>query len=395
VRPRHVVAVAEGSNSQLTVALSKAPISINNARKPMPLGCDPATMPPLQTADGVRLYGAALYDRLMAAHPAINQVLTTALGTPNDTPALYFHLLSDEAERFSWESLYEQQSGFLALQREWPIARMADSSADISRPPAVFDGPLRVLAVLSAHNVPADQEWQRLRDAVTKSRAANWPVTLRVLIGEEPLFEQIETEIADLKLSGISAIPVPQTPDGLKTAINEFAPHILHFFAHGAVGFGAATLQMAHFGDAGKPAGSVVLAVSQLLRFKALEDVWLVTLNCCDTGRAAPDMHSMAHRLVADGVPAALGMMEPIAPQDAHSVCGTFYGKVFEYLATVFSGGAPRVEIEWSQVLYPIRSALRDLHLQQGQPESRREWTLPVLYVRPERRRRFSSQPAS
>ena len=387
MKPRHVVTVGEGNNDQLTVFLSKAPVNVKDARRPQDFPCNPDSMPPWQAPGAVRLHGKTLYEKLVGAHPAINQVLTTALQTPNQSPALYFHLLSDDAERFAWETLYEQQNGFLALQCQWAIARMADSSANIDRAPiVVFDAPLRVMALLSAHNVSAQPEWQQLKTAVKESRGAGFPVSLSVLVGEEPLFNQIESEVAAEGLTDITVAPLPNATEAIKDAVNTFAPHILHFFAHGSVGFGAATLQMAHFGDAGLPSGSIRLAVSELLRFDAIRDVWLVTLNCCETGRAVPDMHSMAHRLVADGVPAALGMMEPIAPVDAHQLCGAFYRSTFKYLQSVLANNATAdVEIEWSHVLHPIRSALKDFHIQDGDPDSRREWTLPVLYVRPDR----------
>lgn len=385
---RHVVAVDVDENDVLTVSLSKAPVAITGARRPQPLDCDPNAMPPWITPAAVRLHGTRLFDKLTAAHPAISQVLTTALQTPpGKNPAVYFHLLADDAERLCWESLYEQTSGFLTLQRQWAIARMADTGADIDRPPvAVFDAPLRVMALLSAHGVNAEPEWEKLKDAVAAGRALGLPIRLSLLIGEEELYDAITAEITDEALIDICVQPMPQRIDRLKSLVDREAPHIIHFFSHGSVGYGSAALQMAHFRDVGALNGSLTLPISELLGFEAMRSVWMVTLNCCDSGRAVPEMHSMAHRLVANGVPAALGMMEPISPDDAHELCGAFYESMFAYLrhqhSKIAAGG--QIELEWSQLLHPARSALRDLHISQGLPESRREWTLPVLYVRPE-----------
>jgi hypothetical protein len=370
---------------QLTVSLFRAPVDIPNARRARPLGCAPGSMPPWNAPNAVKTHGSQLFQKLTAAHPAIGQVLTTALQTPGATPSFYFNLLADDAERLCWETLYEQHNGFLALQQEWAIARMADSTFDIVRPPvAIFDSPLRLMAILSAHNVPAEPEWQQLKAEVIRSRNDQaCPVELSLLIGEEALFGTITQEIANEHLPGITVAPMPMQTEDIKKAVNAFSPHILHFFTHGSVDYGSATLQMGHFGDAGLPNGSISLSTSELTRFAAMKTVWLVTLNCCDSGRAVPEMHSMAHRLVAQGVPAALGMMEPIAPADAHELCGAFYRAIFEYLVDRLKiAPGDQVEVEWSKVLHPARSALKTLHIAQGQPDTRREWTLPVLYVR-------------
>ena len=71
----------------------------------------------------------------------------------------------------------------------------------------------------------------------------------------------------------------------------------------------------------GKTTGSLLLSIDDLQNMGALNDVWLVVLNCCESGRAEENTHSIAHMLVANVVPAAIGTLEPFDVSDADELC--------------------------------------------------------------------------
>jgi hypothetical protein len=142
----------------------------------------------------------------------------------------------------------------------------------------------------------------------------------------------------------------------------------------------------------------------------AVRGAWLVTLNCCEGGRPAEELPSMAHRLVTAGAAAVLGMLEPVDAQDAHRLCELLYPVVLDRIVAAVAasanhgadgghargagaavaGGGPQlggaadlpVELEWSAALEGPRVGLRDLHGRD--PANHRQWALPVLYVRRE-----------
>ena len=93
----------------------------------------------------------------------------------------------------------------------------------------------------------------------------------------------------------------------------------------------------------------------------------------------------MVRDLVASGVPAAVGMLEPIDALDAHAFCGGLYAALFENLCEVTHNGPvdSEVEINWAQALRRARLSVLNRH--EDDPETHRQWTVPALYVRPER----------
>jgi hypothetical protein len=212
-------------------------------------------------------------------------------------------------------------------------------------------------------------------------------VQFLVLVGEEKLLREIQDAIDRHGLTDVQVKPVPDRTSALEGAIEDFAPHILHFFCHGSASLGVAQLEVATALDwmtTGKDTGSLGLGVDALSRIPAMKQVWLVTLNCCEGGKAANNLHSMAHALVSYGIPAAVGMLEPINADDAHEFCEGFYQAIFRKLDTVLDGVAvgKSAEVEWAEALRLPRGNLRENHA--NDPINHREWALPVLYVRPE-----------
>jgi hypothetical protein len=92
----------------------------------------------------------------------------------------------------------------------------------------------------------------------------------------------------------------------------------------------------------------------------------------------------MAHSLVASGIPAAIGSLEPIDAADAHDFSTYFYPTIFSNLRKILADNpdGKSSELEWAEALRSPRTGLCERH--NNDPGNYRQWTLPVLYVRPE-----------
>jgi hypothetical protein len=75
-----------------------------------------------------------------------------------------------------------------------------------------------------------------------------------------------------------------------------------------------------------------------------------------------------------------VGWREPIEAPDANTFCRHFYQTLLPTLRDTLTTIAPNnyVEIEWAEAMTSPRGALSG-----DDPETRREWSLPLLYVRP------------
>ncbi len=366
------------------VFLDKAPFEFADAQEARPFAGQPPTTTTWTSANGVMQYGRDLCQAL-TQHPAIEKLLQMLTPATQVTPIYFNFQKVADAEQLYWEALYDDAKGtFFALDRRWPIGRIADETATAVQPFYKFEGRLRLAAVLSALGAPAAAEWQNLRQAVDAARAAALPIDLLLLIGEETLQNEIQAEIAAGVLKDVTVKSLADTVDELETAIDEFKPHLLHFFCHGAVGLGFSRLEVATALNWARDdtESSLVLTAEQLIALPAMRQVWLVVLNCCQGGAGTSQFYSMAHTLVARGTPAAIGMLEPIAAADAHRFCAGFYPALFREISQALAqpdNGLP-VPIEWS---LPLRAARIRLH-SGVDPKSERTWALPVLYARPE-----------
>lgn len=365
------------------VKLDKAPVAFPQGASAAPFSC-PA---PTWAIPGAVLQHGRDLRQSLAQHPAIDQMLQMlVLSPPTQITPIYFYLQAPEAEQLYWEALYDDGQGvFLSLDRRWPIGRMADAlTTQPLQSVRLYTGQLRMVAVLSAIGVSAAPEWQALRQAIADARAGGLPVELLLLVGEEALHDTIQAEITAGALSGVGVRLIEDTVDKLETAIDSFAPHLLHFFCHGAVDHGVSRLEIATALDwaMGNTVSSLILPVDSLIALPSMREVWLAVLNCCQGGAATSQLHSMAHSIVARGAPAAVGMLEPIAAVDAFRFSAGFYPALFREIAQAVAAanGGVAAAIEWS---LPLRSARIQLNTNVD-PKSERAWTLPVLYVRPE-----------
>ena len=379
---RTVVIIQQDFDSNIRFWLD-SPSTIKDAGKPLTFACRPEDLPPWTQPEAVLSHGRAILNALRK-HPAVSEALAQALqGGSQEAHPLYFHLKVEEAERLCWETLCDEKGHFLALNVRWPIARIAQSDL----PPAVrsMATPLHVMALLSALGVQAAREWRALRDACVEAQQAGLDSRLRVYVGEEQLLNTITQEI-QAGLAGVEVFAMVEDAARLRDELAEFHPHVLHFFCHGVADFGLSQLELATLLDwqQGVPRGSLQLDLAEVAAWPELSRIWLVTLNCCKSGHGDSGQQSMAYKLVSNGVPAAVGMREPIDALDAHTFCGRFYQSLFAKLLEVKTKLAAQppdqtIGIEWAEVLWAARVALAKRANRKRNYD--REWALPVLYV--------------
>ncbi len=345
-----------------------------------------APLPAWGTPDAVVARGRLLRDALRK-HAGIAAVLDS-LGTTvaGSQAPLYVKLSEGDAELIAWETLCDVKDKFVALDRRWPIGRITDPASTIARPTPLFRLPVKLLAVISAHGIAGqEREWIVLRDAAEEARAAGMPVELHVLTGNPAVHAQVMADIAAGR-TWVSVAGIEASSAKVLGAIRRWRPNIIHFFCHGRAGDSDQLLELAtaaDFADATVTQGSVTIDGDQLEAFgEALDNPWLLVLNCCEGAQASHDSLSMAHRVVSSAFPAAFAMLEPVDATDAHEFTRAIYGAMLSELATVKArlDAGQTVRFEWASITHDARDAINALH--PGEAATRQEWALPALYVR-------------
>jgi CHAT domain len=389
---RLVVRIAAVPNEDLTqedvfLSLEDPPYPIAGSESLRPFTCARDVLleqfyedPP--SGENVRTVGETLLQRL-GQHPAVALAVQNALQQTrlDECTPLYLRLIGSEtAAEYPWETLFDAGSGFLALEGRWPIARIA---AQVPREKDVrtFTPPLRVMAVMSAIGVPAADEWAGLRSALAGPRAA-LDLELEVWVGERDLAAQVR---ADLTADGLpGAVHLIAESTELLAGIKRFDPHLLHLFCHGKGGT-SPLLKLATRRDHLLGQGSSVVLEPLQLRSVG-RATWLVTLNACEGGSDSDGSRSIAYLLIGAGYPAVVGMRDPVSSSNAALFVRGFYGSLLEHLGENLVPGK-EVEIELAASLITPRRQLRDQYQHATPVESaalHRDWTLPVLYVRPD-----------
>ena len=374
---------AEGPN-RLVAYLERPPLPGRGTRS---LGCAATDFSLAGLPRAVQRAGEKLYERL-TDHPEFSAALVQAMGTANNGRCpMLIHLDADsEADRIPWEILCAPGGIFLGLEPRWSVARVIDSTIPLSGAVA-FQPPLRITALLSCLGIPAADEWAALIEAVDETPV---PVEILALVGEPDLEQQIADEgRPNVRVLGV---PGPGDDEELRRQVVTFRPHIIHFFCHGSMLDGA-HLELATQTDWIRLAAEEQVMVSSLSlepsQIAALSDPverpWLAVLNCCQGAAAEGEIHSLASNLVyAGGFPAVIGMREPIASDDASHFSARFYPALFQAVDRI-TGGTSGV-LDWSGLLVGPRRGLiqRRGGVFSAAAAERHEWTLPVLYLRPE-----------
>jgi hypothetical protein len=327
------------------------------------------------TANSVQDVGSRIFEEL-CKNAAIKAAIGDALNAKiNSVRPIYIDTETVRAESICWEALWDTTKSFLALDRRWPIARRAQPDAPPKLSMAFFAPPLRILAIISAENYPGVPEWEGIQKAAQS--AIGLPVQIQVVTGDDALFGAVKNNV-QLDSEALQPQPVPEYPDALDLIIDNFKPHIVHFFCHGVI---AQSPWLAiRTGRKDKP---LKVGIESL---PSLQKVWLVVLNSCDGSVPIGDVPSMAYQIVAKmGVPFVLGTLAPIDLLDAYKFSEAFYGRLLFKFAETFAAARPEdlITIGWTDALHAARDAIDRKYEQNAATNN--QWTLPVLYERTEK----------
>lgn len=375
-----VLQVVKGWDNQTLLQLVKAPNVVEDDIGITSFKCDAATLPGFGPPDAVKKHGQILLTCLMQSHERVKEALQHAFTLASGACCpIYLQLKSlPSAEAFCWEALCDDAGAFMALDRRWPVARLAGALHLAGRDVEAYEAPLKIMIVLSALGRDATQEWEGLYAAVKKARMVGLPVTLHVGTGQEDLQDHI-AELAKTD-PALTQFALQTMVDLIETADN-FAPHVVHFFCHGSTTFDKPRLQLATMNDQAE--SSIEVTLQDLLGSPGVRDSWLVVLNCCESGAASKDVHSLSHSLVAGGVNAAIGMKEEVSEVDAAEFSSRLYPSILDNLRAALLPLGPNDDtvIEWAGAMWAPRRALSDRYKANAGAHT---WTLPVLYVQPE-----------
>ncbi len=367
----------ERFGEQVMVKLDLAPGDIPGLGDNWPV--DLAGLP-----DGSLVERGAGLVKLLLDHAPVRNVLDHALAAPPGSAPwpLYFHVRASSADLVAWELIYSPQHGFCALDRRWPVARIASTRRPLE--PRVLSAPLRIVAVLSAAARDGLPQLRALADALATADAAAVDVRLHVISGDQDVCDEAERR-------GISAELIKDTAPGLTRQITAARPHLLHVLCHGGgTAAGVRTLAFAHSADfdayqPGDPdaAGSVRLAAAELVAALKPCNPWLVVLSACETAQAAGqgDGPALAHEMVCGGIPAVIGMRRLVDLTETNRFCAAFYPEALDVIRQALTAAAApdraRVcDIDWAQALTAPRVVMSGVD-----PTAYDSWTDPVLYV--------------
>lgn len=376
----------------------ESPPTYKLASRPCPLLSKPDKPPfcdllnAVTSANFVRAAGRKLFDDLIQ-HSAVGEAMTQALRQTFEGCSPIHVRMDDDvsvAADLPWEAICNSDGDFLALDNRWPVVRVRRATKTID-PPLQFDfePPLRITVVLSAAGdtsatrVPSAPQWNAIWGAVQQglARPNPLPIQLTVLVGEEALRDQIVA----LNQPWIKCDFIADSDTLLKT-IRESQPKILHFFCHGTSEETPHLLIGTRLDWEAEQAGSIAITAEELRgQADPEKEIWLVTLNCCESATQARDGRRLATSLVEAGFPAALGMRESIDVQLAHSICDSFYPALLDLIDKAAAGG-PNLDLEWGQALCQVRYKIakdcaKGITAQQAARDCK-TWTIPALYAR-------------
>lgn len=336
----------------------------------------------------IRMAGQELFERLRANEEAA-EALRQLIALPQDlSNPVYLDIDEPNAMTLPWEQLCIDNT-FLSLSWSWQVARLSNPMRPTSKP-YVTTPSIRLLAILSALNRPAQAEWRQIKNSVENGIEIGLDITLLVTATETG----VRTEVQDYIDAGnghVTLLDPPSTAGDVRGFIQDHRPHLIHFYAHGSRRDGAPVLTMAKTTDWDDPTrshGSVNLKLEDIGRTAANARAWLVVLNSCMS--AAPEnqrldgedeVGSFAAELVASGVPAAIGHRRAIESNDANRLAKALYPEVFRLVQECVSVPGRR-ELEFASVMHSVRELLREAHAN-GDATAADNWSIPVLYVRP------------
>jgi hypothetical protein len=339
--------------------------------------------------------GAALLT-LLQNHQTVRDGLATVLAAPpGSAPSpLYFHVRTSTADLIAWEQLYEAQRGFFALDRRWPVGRIAQQKKQLE--PRAFTPPLRIVAVLAAAGRDGGPQLRALLEACETAGAAAVEVALHVISGDPDVLEQA-------RLGGASTQEIAPTPPGLARQVTEAKPHLLHVLCHGGgAAAGVRRLAFAHGADVDAAAfggadglGSIRMSVAELVGALLPCNPWLVVLSACQSAQAgvADGGTGVAHEMASSGIPAVVGMRRLVDLTETNRFCAALYPEVLALIGQALAPGGPAGQpqvrsIDWAEAMTAPRVVLSGID-----PVAADSWTDPVLYVQDAQLQVFQPAP--
>jgi len=354
-------------------------------------------------ADVTPLPGGTLIDRgtallaRLTAHAPIKAGLEQVLSLPaTAAPSpLYFHVMTKAADDLPWEQLYCVPHGFCALDRRWPVGRIARRRRQLND--RSFAPPLRLVAVLSAARQSGVRQLDAILQASATADATTVGVHVHVISGEQAVLDAVDQAVAAGR-SGLTREVLAGTAPAVTQQILEARPHLLHLLCHGGSVAGVRTVALATTADldGNEETGTVRLKVADLVGVLNRLDPWLIVLAACETaatgaGDGAGDGTALAHDMVDNGLPAVIGMRRLVDLNATDQFCTALYPEVFAIVRAAVGpgGGPPGVRIvDWAGALTGPRAALSG-----ADPSAIDAWTDPVLYVQEDPLRVFPPSP--
>ena len=389
----------------IEISLEEPSVFGSNARPFQCTGTEPAFIglrDARPRAGATKRAGKALFDEV-SKHPHIASQLSTALQTlPWGRYPVYVKLATGEGiEALPWEAMCSGDGEFLSLDERWAIGRLVDSQA-FRHSFWQFTPPLRIAAVLSCLDVPAAEEWNALESAIMD--APEIEADVLVFVSEADLYDELRTTKGRGSF-GLRVEKVPRELWKLQQMVREFKPNLLHFFCHGSAQDGP-HIELAVRSDwiRNSSRSSVHVESSQFKDFFSATDElpWLTVLNSCETAAYSEgdNTQSLALSLVNKlGLPAVVGMREPVVSDDASIFTQAFYRRLLEDLRErVLGGTRPGDPLDWAMMLVPARASIAENHVAKHAEEHTKErtkqslagafactkeWTLPAIYMRP------------
>jgi len=228
----------------------------------------------------------------------------------------------------------------------------------------------------------ARKEWENLYADVVTARAAGLPVHMTLVAGEEVDVLEPARALDDDELE-VLPVPNPAADTPLLELVASRQPHLLHLFCHGTVRDDVRMLELGTIGDFDRQdtRSSVVIRAEELGLAASRAGTWCVVLNACRGAEAGNESLTHAEEVVAQGVPAAVGMRRQVDVADANAFTRDWYAQVFGALRSVLAAGPGAHQLTWSDMVCSARRRLRDMH--GGNPGDDDTWTVPVLYKLP------------
>lgn len=381
-----VVGLQEPSGISLGIQL-KEPATFGRRSVPLGVTLDAPEFRALRgvpPVNAVRDAGRLLFDAVMANQDVAPHLSNALLVQAPQRCPVFVELTTSGAENFPWEALCSTAGDFLGLDERWAVGRLVET---ISPLPGnwLFEPPLRIAAVLSCLGVPAADEWASLRAAC---ESAGLPLRLLVLVSEESLHQ----EITAAGLDWVSVEFVPSTVSDMASRLQQFDAHVLHLFCHGLSTETSPHLQIAVRSDWLTGAGSSLMVEARDIR--AFNPTvgglpWLVVLNSCETAatEGSQSARSVALDLIYEGgVPAVVGMREPVRSDDATLFTKAFYEQLLPEFVAILVPGHSGGPLDWARLVVDARHQLADQYEPlRSQLGTKKEWTMPVVYTRPAR----------